>query len=116
MSRRKGFFESRNPIMTDKVFQRANQNQTLDNDFIQARGARMTVTGAVNKTMILTGILLITALFSFTSPSPLLTWGGAIGGFIVVLISVYKLLRKYIKCVTSYTQIMIKYIPMSIFL
>jgi uncharacterized YccA/Bax inhibitor family protein len=91
MSRRKGFFESRNPIMTEKVFQRASQNQTLDNDFIQARGARMTVTGAVNKTMILTGILLITALFSFVNPSPLLTWGGAIGGFIVVLISVYKI-------------------------
>ncbi len=91
MSRKKGFFESRNPVMSDSILRKASQSQTLDNDFVQARGERMTVSGAVNKTFILTGILLITAILGYTYASPILTIGGAIGGLIVVLISVYKL-------------------------
>ncbi len=83
MSRRRSFFESSNPVMNDKAFQQSAGT------LVQG-GETMTVSGAVNKTLILTGILLLTTVFSYANPNPLFMWGGAIGGFIVVLIAVFK--------------------------
>lgn len=85
MSRKKGFFESRNPVLQEQAFQKAT-NETLDGGFI-TRGEQMTVQGAINKTFILAGIMLLTAWVGFLNPSPLFIWGGAIAGFIVVLIA-----------------------------
>ncbi len=50
----------------------------------------MTIQGAIDKTLILFAILLLTASFSFVQGQPVLTLVGAIGGLIVVLISVFK--------------------------
>jgi uncharacterized YccA/Bax inhibitor family protein len=83
MSRRRSFFESSNPVMTEKAFQQSAGT------LVQG-GETMTVNGAVNKTLILTGILLLTTVFSYANPNPILMWGGAIGGFIVVIFSVFK--------------------------
>ena len=47
----------------------------------------MTVQGAINKTFILASIMLVTAWFGFINPNPILIWGGAIAGFIVVIIA-----------------------------
>ena len=88
MSRR-NFFESRNPAFKEGIFQRASQG-TLDGDMAVSRGERMTVQGAVNKTFLLTLILLVTAVLSYGSGNPLLTWGGAIGGFVVFLIAMFR--------------------------
>ncbi len=91
MSRRRNFFESHNPVMKDRVYQEASQD-VLDADMTQAGviRERMTVQGAINKSFILGGIMLVTAAISFNSPSPLFMWGGAIGGLIVVLISSFR--------------------------
>lgn len=86
MSRRKGFFESRNPVLQEEAFQKASRD-TLDGSFIQVKGERMTVQGAINKTFILSGILLLTAWVGFNNPSPILIWGGAIAALIVVIIA-----------------------------
>jgi len=86
MSRRKGFFESSNPVLREEAFQKAGQ-ETLDGGFIQVRGERMTVQGAINKTFILAAIMLLTAWVGFVNPNPLFIWGGAIAGFIVVIIA-----------------------------
>lgn len=53
---------------------------------------QMTVFGAINKTVILTGILLVTSIYSYTlaTPNPILMWGGAIGGLICVLVASFK--------------------------
>lgn len=51
---------------------------------------RMTAQGAVNKSFMLFGILLITTYIGFTNPHPVLVWGGAIVGLIVVLIAAFK--------------------------
>ena len=83
MSRKRGFFESSNPVMTEQAFQKSAGT------LVQG-GETMTVNGAVNKTLILTGILLLGTVFSYANPNPILMWGGAIGGFIVVIISVFK--------------------------
>ena len=50
----------------------------------------MTIQGAINKTLILFGILLITGLISYQALNPVLMIGGAIGGLILVLINVFK--------------------------
>jgi len=83
MSRKKSFFESSNPVMNEKILQQSAGTMVHG-------GEVMTVNGAVNKTLLLTAILLFTTLFSYLNPNPILMWGGAIAGFIVVMISVFK--------------------------
>lgn len=50
----------------------------------------MTVSGTVNKTGILFLILFIGASISWYQPSQLFIWGGAIGGFILAMVTVFK--------------------------
>lgn len=89
MRRKRGFFESSNPVMQEEVYQRAGQ-ETLDGGFIQVRGEKMTVQGAINKTFILATIMLMTATIGYSMPSMWLIWGGAIAGLIVVIIAARK--------------------------
>lgn len=88
---KKGFFESRNPVMKEQLYQQT-AHDVLDADLAHpiTIGERMTVQGAVNKSLILGGIMLLTAVFAFSSPNPLFMWGGAIGGLIVVLIASFR--------------------------
>ena len=86
MSRRRSFFESSNPVMKEEAYQKAASG-TLDGDMIQAEGEKMTASGAVNKTFILTGIMILTAIVGFSNPNQLFLWGGAIGGLVIVLIA-----------------------------
>ncbi|MEN0005037.1 MAG: Bax inhibitor-1/YccA family protein [Bacteroidota bacterium] len=87
---RKKFTESSNPFMNERRFQSMAKDTTLDGHMIERGEARMTVQGAINKTFILTAIMLVTALYSYTFPSSLLTWGGAIGGLVVVFIASFR--------------------------
>lgn len=92
MSRGKkgGFLKgSRNPVFGEKMMQRASEN-TLDGDFIQVAGERMTVSGAVNKSFILGVIMLATAIVGYSMANPLFLWGGAILGLIAVIAATYK--------------------------
>jgi uncharacterized YccA/Bax inhibitor family protein len=50
----------------------------------------MTTQGAINKTFILFGILVMTAVFNYQAQSPILMIGGAIVGLVLVLINVFK--------------------------
>lgn len=50
----------------------------------------MTVAGTINKIGILFLLLLVGASISWYMPSPLFVWGGAIGGFIVAIVTVFK--------------------------
>lgn len=84
MSRRRLF--GGNPMMQEERFQNA-ANDTLDGNMIQVAGEKMTVQGAINKSFILFGIMLLTALVGFSMPSPIFMWGGAIGGLIIVIIA-----------------------------
>lgn len=83
------FSSSSNPMFREQTMQRATQS-TLDGDFIQVAGDRMTVSGAVNKSLILGVIMLITAAVGFTMPSPLFMWGGAILGLVAVIAASFK--------------------------
>ena len=81
MSRRKSFTESSNPILGEEKYQ-----EVLDAGMV-AEGRPMTIEGAVNKTLVLMGVMLATALLSFTFPNALFMWGGLIGGAIVMFIA-----------------------------
>ncbi len=83
-SKKRGLFDSSNPYLNENAFARVGKPM----DFVDEE--RMTVSGAVNKTFLLGMILLASAAVSFTFPSSLLTWGGAIAGLIVVFLSVRK--------------------------
>lgn len=77
--------------MRETAYQNA-ANEPLDAGYSQAaiRQDTMTVQGAINKTFILTALLLLTSIFSYSNPSPLFMWGGAIGGLVVVLIAAFR--------------------------
>lgn len=83
------FTQSTNPFMQERAYQQAAR-QPLDSSLVPSGAITetMTVQGAINKTFILSGLMLLTAIFSFTNPSSLFIWGGAIGGLIIVLITV----------------------------
>jgi uncharacterized YccA/Bax inhibitor family protein len=82
------FTKSSNPLLKEEAIAKTN---TLDDSVIQrAETDPMTVGGAVNKSLIMGALLLITSLYSFANPSPLFLWGGAIGGLVLVLVMSFK--------------------------
>jgi len=50
----------------------------------------MTVKGAIDKTLLLFGIMLITTIISFRTPSPIFMIVGIVGGLIAVLVASFK--------------------------
>lgn len=73
---------SGNPTLSKKTFQNVSQAESRDGS--------MTIAGTINKTGVLFLILLLGASVSWYQPSQVLTWGGAIGGFVVALITIFK--------------------------
>ncbi|WP_372636480.1 Bax inhibitor-1/YccA family protein [Fodinibius sp.] len=71
-----------NPTLTAKTFQQAGRAVSGDE--------AMTVSGTINKTATLFLILLLGASISWYQPLPLFIWGGAIGGFIVAMVTIFK--------------------------
>ncbi len=82
------FTTSGNPFMKEEAY-RDSSREILDSGMID-RTERMTVQGAVNKSFLLFGIMMITTFASFAYPSPLLLWTGLIGGLIAVLVASFK--------------------------
>ena len=73
---------SGNPTLSEKTFQNLERSATGEGG--------MTISGTINKTGILFLILLIGASISWYQPSQLFIWGGAIGGFILAMVTVFK--------------------------
>lgn len=80
----KKFAGGGNPLLRNSL-----TNTPASSISIEQEGT-MTIQGAINKTLILFGILLITGLISYQALNPVLMIGGAIGGLILVLINVFK--------------------------
>lgn len=75
-------FRSGNPALSEKIFQKTGAVDTAD--------GTMTVSSTVNKIGILFLLLLIGATISWYQPSQIFIWLGAIGGFIVALVTIFK--------------------------
>ena len=71
-----------NPTLSEKTFEQVSQAVPGQNT--------MTVSGTINKTAMLFLILLLGASISWYQPSSLFIWGGAIGGFIVAMVTIFK--------------------------
>ncbi len=84
MSRFSRLTKSSNPILNETTFA---QDQVKD---FAGEENLMTIQGAMNKTFILFGIMILTAAVNFSMANPFLTIGGAIAGLIVVFIAVAK--------------------------
>ncbi len=79
---RKMFSESQNPVLSEKLMREKGVQVT-------GEGVRtFTMSSAINKTLFLMAILLLTSVVGYMFPSPILTWGGAIGGLIIVFMAV----------------------------
>ena len=89
MARRNMFSSSGNPFMKEETY-RNSSNDVLDSSMTGVGVERMTVQGAINKSFILFGLMMLTTAVSFVYPSPLFMWGGAIGGLIAVLVGSFK--------------------------
>ena len=86
MSRKNSFFESKNPVLKESSLQKAAQSQVLTGEHYH----KMTVAGALNKTLVLFSIMMITTFASYLMPTSFLLWTGFAGGLIMVLIATFK--------------------------
>lgn len=75
------FRKSNNPIV--------NEKKLREMSYETAGYAPMTLQGAINKSYILMGILLLTGMIGYSMPNPIFMIGGAIGGLVIVLIAVF---------------------------
>ncbi len=78
------FSNSNNPLIGEKALNKHTRG--LEDTTYQP----MTVSGAVDKSLILGCILLFTAIIGYSAPSNLFLFGGMIGGLVLVIISVIK--------------------------
>ena len=84
MARFNRLTRSSNPVMTEKAFQQ--ETYGLEGESYDT----MTIQGAINKTFILFGLMILTAAINFSLESMALTILGALGGLGVVIYSVFK--------------------------
>lgn len=90
--RGEGRRKSTNPLFRSvgREASREEKLSTLEVGLEAADERAMSVTGAINKTLLLTLLLLVTAAYGYANPSPLVMWGGAIGGLALVLVASFK--------------------------
>lgn len=89
----RNLMKSNNPMFGEKSFAKA-KTTTLEKrkeggPFI-SEVEHMTVSGAVNKTLMLTGILLITTLFSYMNPASIFMPIGVFGGMAMMMLTSFK--------------------------
>lgn len=82
------FFEPGNPVFNEERLRKESTGRSTVGPII--RDDTMSINGAVNKSIFLFSLMMLTTFVSFIMPSPFLLWVGAIGGLIAVLVSVFK--------------------------
>ena len=83
------FDKSNNPFFNEKSIDKVKTVDSLGGDQLINRSDEgyMTINGAVNKTLMLFGLLMLTSVYSYIAPSMILFWGGMFGGLIVLFIA-----------------------------
>jgi len=98
MSKRSRFFSSSNPFLTENNYAKSTQEPTTTTKTSEGGGSfsldskaeHMTVKGAINKTFLLTGILLLTAFLGAYLASMMVMWVGIIGGLVSLLVAYFR--------------------------
>jgi len=78
------FDRSNNPLLNEERLMEQSRNISQGVDQV------MTREGAINKSIILVGIMLLTAVYSFANPTTLMLWGGMIGGLVLFFLTMFK--------------------------
>ena len=82
----KSFFESRNPVLNEEKLKSLTNSEGYVTEYQES----MTMGGAINKTLILFSILMVTSVASYVMPSMFLLITGTVGGLIAVLVATFK--------------------------
>lgn len=82
------YFEPGNPVFNEKRLRKESTSRSTAGPII--RDDTMTINGAVNKSLFLFFLMMVTTCLSFVMPSTFLLWVGAIGGLGFVLVGVFK--------------------------
>jgi uncharacterized YccA/Bax inhibitor family protein len=82
----KSFFESKNPVLNEEKL----KSMMSQDDLIGVPYEKMTISGAINKTLVLFAILLATSAISFMMPTTFLLIIGVVGSLIAVLVASFK--------------------------
>lgn len=80
------FFESKNPVLNEEKI----KSMMSKDDLVGVPYEKMSISGAINKTLVLFAILLVTSVISFLMPTTFLLITGVIGGLIAVLVASFK--------------------------
>lgn len=78
------FDSSNNPLLNEDRLKAEARNISY------AEGGVMTREGALNKTILMVGIMLLAGAYAFTSPSSLFMYGGMFGGLILFFVTMFK--------------------------
>ncbi len=84
------FSKSSNPILSEERLAKSAHEPQSGGFITRSEDNVMSVSGTVNKTLLLGLLLLATAVYSFLFPSSLFMWGGAIGGLALVFAMAFK--------------------------
>jgi uncharacterized YccA/Bax inhibitor family protein len=82
------FMEPGNPVFNEKRLRKESSARSISGPI--TRNDTMTTDGAVNKSIFLFFLMMITTCISYIMPSTFLLWVGAIGGLVAVIVSVFK--------------------------
>lgn len=80
-------FGSSNPMMKEDTFKPKYDSSGM---MVSTNSDAMTINGAVNKTLLLFSLMMITTFFAWYMPSMFLLYVGAGGGFIALLVATFK--------------------------
>ncbi len=81
------FLESKNPLIKDTALDKRLHS---DDQLILDHSEVMTMEGAINKTLMLFGIMMVTTVISYMMPSQLFIWVGMLGGLAAVIFASIK--------------------------
>ena len=88
------FKESGNPFMSEEKFRNEAQSTALDGDMVKRGpieyGEKMTVSGAVNKSLLLIALMLGGAVIGWLYPTPVLIWGSMFAALGLVIFASFK--------------------------
>lgn len=90
MSKRSRFFSSSNPFLSDNAYAKSTEVPLDSYAMGSSKADHMTVAGAVNKSLMLGAILLVTGFVAAMLMNPLLMWVGIIGGLISVMVAYFR--------------------------
>jgi uncharacterized YccA/Bax inhibitor family protein len=90
MSKRSRFFSSSNPFLSENAFAKSTEAPLDSFSLGSSKATHMTVSGAVNKSLLLGAILLVSGFLGAMLMNPILMWVGIIGGLVSVCITYFR--------------------------